>query len=244
MAALGMAGAYDRAITVFSPQGRLYQVEYALETVKSGSTVVGVAVNEGIVLAVEERAYSKLQNPNYSQKLFQIDEHIGAASSGLISDARILIDSARVYAQIYRLTYDIMPSAEVIAKRIGDTMQLYTQHAGVRPFGVAILIGGVGDEGARLFYTEPSGVVMEYSGWSIGRGSEKARELLEAQYDARMSLEAAQILCLKALLQGVEKAEENWTAKLVTIPTSTRVYTPVPSDEVSRLLEKAQKSLA
>jgi proteasome alpha subunit len=129
LAALGMAGAYDRAITVFSPQGRLYQVEYALETVKSGSTVVGVAINEGIVLAVEERAYSKLQNPNYSQKLFQIDEHIGAASSGLISDARILIDSARVYAQIYRLTYDIMPSAEVIAKRIGDTMQLYTQHA-------------------------------------------------------------------------------------------------------------------
>jgi proteasome alpha subunit len=239
-----MAGAYDRAITVFSPQGRLYQVEYALETVKSGSTVVGVAINEGIVLAVEERAYSKLQNPNYSQKLFQIDEHIGAASSGLISDARILIDSARVYAQIYRLTYDIMPSAEVIAKRIGDTMQLYTQHAGVRPFGVAILIGGVGDEGARLFYTEPSGVVMEYRGWSIGRGSEKARELLEAQYDASLSLEAAQVLCLKALLQGVEKAEENWTAKLVTIPMSTKVYTPVPAEEVSRLLEKAQKSLA
>jgi proteasome alpha subunit len=244
LAALGMAGAYDRAITVFSPQGRLYQVEYALETVKSGSTVVGVAINEGIVLAVEERAYSKLQNPNYSQKLFQIDEHIGAASSGLISDARILIDSARVYAQIYRLTYDIMPSAEVIAKRIGDTMQLYTQHAGVRPFGVAILIGGVGDEGARLFYTEPSGVVMEYRGWSIGRGSEKARELLEAQYDASLSLEAAQVLCLKALLQGVEKAEENWTAKLVTIPMSTKVYTPVPAEEVSRLLEKAQKSLA
>jgi proteasome alpha subunit len=244
LAALGMAGAYDRAITVFSPQGRLYQVEYALETVKSGSTVVGVAINEGIVLAVEERAYSKLQNPNYSQKLFQIDEHIGAASSGLISDARILIDSARVYAQIYRLTYDIMPSAEVIAKRIGDTMQLYTQHAGVRPFGVAILIGGVGDEGARLFYTEPSGVVMEYRGWSIGRGSEKARELLEAQYHASLSLEAAQVLCLKALLQGVEKAEENWTAKLVTIPMSTKVYTPVPAEEVSRLLEKAQKSLA
>ncbi len=242
MAALGMAGAYDRAITVFSPQGRLYQVEYALETVKSGSTVVGIAVNEGIVLAVEERAFSKLQNPNYSQKLFQIDEHIGAASSGLISDARILVDSARVYAQIYRLTYDVPPSAEVIAKRIGDTMQLYTQHAGVRPFGVALLIGGVGDDGSRLFYTEPSGVVMEYTGWSIGRGSEKAREVLEAHYRSDLTLEEAEILCLKALLQSVEKSEERWTAKLVIIPSSTRLYTPVPTAEVNALLEKAQKS--
>ncbi len=174
-----MAGAYDRAITVFSPQGRLYQVEYALETVKSGSTSVGLRVDEGVVLAVEEKTHSKLQSPIYSQKLFQIDEHIGAAASGLISDARVLVDSARVYAQIFRLSYDEPPSVETIAKRIGDTMQLYTQHAGVRPFGVALLIGGVSSDGPRLFYTEPSGVVVEYLAWGIGRGSDKVKEFFE-----------------------------------------------------------------
>lgn len=242
MAALGMAGAYDRAITVFSPQGRLYQVEYALETVKSGSTAVGVCVNEGVVLAVEERAYSRLQNPSYSQKLFQIDEHIGAASSGLISDARILVDSARVYAQIYRLTYDESPTVETIAKRVGDTMQLYTQHAGVRPFGVALLIGGVNKDGPSLFYTEPSGVVMEYRGWSIGRGSDKVKEILESLYKPDITLEEAKRLCIKALLQSIEKTDEKWSAKLVVIPTSTRVYTAVSQEEVNRLLEESLKS--
>ncbi|MEM0381828.1 MAG: archaeal proteasome endopeptidase complex subunit alpha [Nitrososphaerota archaeon] len=241
MAALGMAGAYDRAITVFSPQGRLYQVEYALETVKSGSTAVGICVNEGVVLAVEERAYSKLQSPNYSQKLFQIDEHIGAASSGLISDARILVDSARVYAQIYRLTYDEPPSVEAISKRIGDTMQLYTQHAGVRPFGVALLIGGVGSDGPSLFYTEPSGVVMKYSGWSIGRGSEKVKEILENLYTPEMTLEEAKRLCIKALVKSMEKTDEKWSAKLVVIPTSTRLYTPISQEEINKLVEQALK---
>ncbi|MEM0444884.1 MAG: archaeal proteasome endopeptidase complex subunit alpha [Nitrososphaerota archaeon] len=242
MAALGMAGAYDRAITVFSPQGRLYQVEYALETVKSGSTAVGLCVNEGVVLAVEERAYSRLQNPGYSQKLFQIDEHVGAASSGLISDARILVDSARVYAQIYRLTYDEAPTVETIAKRVGDTMQLYTQHAGVRPFGVALLIGGVNKDGPSLFYTEPSGVVMEYRGWSIGRGGDKVKEILENLYRPDLTLEEAKRLCVRSLVQSIEKTDEKWSAKLVVIPTSTRLYTPISQEEVNRLVEEALKS--
>jgi len=242
LAALGMAGAYDRAITVFSPQGRLYQVEYALETVKSGSTAVGLCVNEGVVLAVEERAYSRLQNPGYSQKLFQIDEHVGAASSGLISDARILVDSARVYAQIYRLTYDEAPTVETIAKRVGDTMQLYTQHAGVRPFGVALLIGGVNKDGPSLFYTEPSGVVMEYRGWSIGRGGDKVKEILENLYRPDLTLEEAKRLCVRSLVQSIEKTDEKWSAKLVVIPTSTRLYTPISQEEVNRLVEEALKS--
>lgn len=238
MAALGMAGAYDRAITVFSPQGRLYQVEYALETVKSGSTSVGVRVDEGVVLAVEEKTQSKLQNPVYSQKLFQIDEHIGAAASGLISDARVLVDSARVYAQIFRLSYDEPSSVETIAKRIGDTMQLYTQHAGVRPFGVALLIGGVGSDGPKLFYTEPSGVVVEYLAWGIGRGSDKVKEFFESNYSSSLSLEEAKKLAIKSLIYSVDKIDENWTAKLVFIPSDTRRYTVEPQSEVEKLVKK------
>jgi proteasome alpha subunit len=234
-----MASAYDRAITVFSPQGRLYQVEYALETVKSGSTSVGLRVDEGVVLAVEEKTQRKLQNPVYSQKLFQIDEHIGAAASGLISDARVLVDSARVYAQIFRLSYDEPPSVETIAKRIGDTMQLYTQHAGVRPFGVALLIGGVGSDGPRLFYTEPSGVVVEYLAWGIGRGSDKVREFFESNYSPNLSLEEAKKLAIKSLIYSVDKIDENWTAKLVFIPSDTRRYTVEPQSEVEKLVKKA-----
>lgn len=242
MAALGMAGAYDRAITVFSPQGRLYQVEYALETVKSGSSSVGIRVEEGVVLAVEERAHSKLQSPTYSQKLFQVDLHIGAAASGLISDARVLVDSARIFAQSYRLTYDEPPSVESVAKRVGDLMQLYTQHGGVRPFGVALLIGGVSVDGARLFYTEPSGVVMEYNAWSIGRGAEKVKEVLEASYDPMMPLERAKALAITSLVRSVDKIEENWMARMVLIPADTRTYTPVPVEEVNRLVKEALQS--
>lgn len=242
MAALGMAGAYDRAITVFSPQGRLYQVEYALETVKSGSTSVGIRVDEGVVLAVEERAHSKLQAPTYSQKLFQIDLHIGAAASGLISDARVLVDSARVYAQSYRLTFDEPPSVESVAKRIGDLMQLYTQHGGVRPFGVALLIGGSSVDGTRLFYTEPSGVVLEYKAWSIGRGAEKVKEILEATYDSKMPLEEAKRLAISALVRSVDKIDPNWMARMVVIPSDTKTYTVVPEEEVNALVEEALKS--
>lgn len=237
MAALGIAGAYDRAITVFSPQGRLYQVEYALETVRSGSTAIAILCNEGVVLTVEERMHTRLQNPNFSWKLFQVDEHIGAAAAGLNSDARVLIDNARVYAQVIRLSYDEEPTVEAIAKRIGDVMQLYTQHAGVRPFGTALLFGGVDKTGSRIFYTEPSGLVLEYDAWAIGRGADKVKEFLENNYQKGVTLEEAVDLALKALVNSIDKVEEGWTARLVTIPAKTRKYTVMPSEVLQARLQ-------
>jgi len=237
LAALGIAGAYDRAITVFSPQGRLYQVEYALETVRSGSTAIAILCTEGVVLTVEERMHTKLQNPNFSWKLFQIDEHIGAAAAGLNSDARVLVDNARVYAQVVRLSYDEEPTVEAVAKRIGDVMQLYTQHAGVRPFGTALLFGGVDKTGPRIFYTEPSGLVLEYDAWAIGRGADKVKEFLENNYQKNISLEESIQLALKALVYSVDKIEEGWTARLVTIPVKTRKYTSMSSEELQAMLE-------
>ncbi len=238
MTALGIAGAYDRAITVFSPQGRLYQVEYALETVRSGSTVVAISSKEGVVLAVEERMHTKLQNPEYSWKLFQIDEHIGAAAAGLNSDARVLVDNARIYAQIIRLSYDDAATVEAIGKRIGDIMQMYTQHAGVRPFGAALLIGGVDKTGPHVFYTEPSGLVLEYFSWSIGRGADKVKEFLEANYRNDITLEEAIRLAVASLIIQAEKIDEGWTIRLVTIPTSTRKYTPMPLPELEKYIKE------
>lgn len=239
--ALGIAGAYDRAITVFSPQGRLYQVEYALETVRSGSTAIAVACKEGIILTVEERMHTKLQNPNFSWKLFQVDEHIGAAAAGLNSDARVLVDTARIHAQIIRLSYDEEPTVEAVAKRVGDVMQIYTQHAGVRPFGAALLLGGVDKTGVRVFYTEPSGMVLEYDAWSIGRGAERVKEFLEANYKRDISLEEAIELALKALVNSVDRIDEGWTARLVTIPVETKRYTPMPPEELEKRLEPLLK---
>lgn len=237
MTALGIAGAYDRAITVFSPQGRLYQVEYALETVRSGSTAIAILCIEGVVLTVEERMHTRLQNPNFSWKLFQIDEHIGAAAAGLNSDARVLVDNARVYAQVIRLSYDEEPTVEAIAKRIGDVMQLYTQHAGVRPFGTALLFGGVDKTGPRIFYTEPSGLVLEYDAWALGRGADKVKEFLENNYQKNITLEEAVDLALKALVNSIDKIEEGWTARLITIPVKTRKYTVMSSEILQAKLQ-------
>lgn len=236
--ALGVAGAYDRAITVFSPQGRLYQVEYALETVRSGSTAMAIASNDGVVLAVEERMHTKLQNANYSWKLFQVDEHIGVVASGLNSDARVLVDSARLRAQILRLTYDEPPTVEAVTKYIGDLMQMYTQHAGVRPFGVALLFGGVDDTGSRVFYTEPSGMVLEYDAWAIGRGAEKVRSILEAEYKRDMSLKEAVDLALRSLVESAEKIDENWTVRLATVPLEAKKFTVMPQEELRRKLDE------
>ena len=149
-------GAYDRAITVFSPDGRLFQVEYALETVKRGSTVLGIACPEGVVLAAEERTTSRLQDPNFSWKIFEIDEHVGAAISGLGSDARVLINQARIYAQSNKLTYDEPADIEVLSKRVGDVEQMYTQYGGIRPFGVSIIFGGVDKRGCKVLQTDPA----------------------------------------------------------------------------------------
>jgi len=240
--ALGMTGAYDRAITVFSPQGRLYQVEYALETVRSGSTALSMTLEEGVILAVEERMHTKLQSSDFSWKIFQIDEHIGSATAGLNSDARVLVDNARVYAQTLRLTYDEEPLVEAVARRIGDIMQIYTQHAGVRPFGTALLIGGVDKTGSKLFYTEPSGLVLEYNAWAIGRGAEKVREIFESSYSKSLSLAEGVDLSLRALVESVDKIEEGWTVRLVTIPKATRKYTMMPQAELQAKLTNLLKS--
>ncbi|MEM1942928.1 MAG: archaeal proteasome endopeptidase complex subunit alpha [Candidatus Caldarchaeum sp.] len=237
-----MTGAYDRAITVFSPQGRLYQVEYALETVRSGSTALSLVLDEGVVLAVEERMHTKLQSPDFSWKIFQIDEHIGAATAGLNSDARVLVDNARVYSQTLRLSYDEEPLVEAVARRVGDIMQIYTQHAGVRPFGTALLIGGVDKTGPKLFYVEPSGLVLEYNAWAIGRGAEKVREIFENNYRRSMSLKEGVEMALRALVESVDKIEEGWTVRLVTIPSSTKKYTMTPQDKLQPMLSEMLKS--
>jgi proteasome alpha subunit len=238
MAMFSTPGAYDRAITVFSPDGRLFQVEYALETVKRGSTVLGITCPEGVVLAAEEKASSKLQDTNFSWKIFQIDEHVGTAVSGLSSDARILVDQARIFAQSHRLTYDEPVDVEILSKRVGDIMQMYTQHAGVRPFGISMIFGGVDKLGPKVLQADPSGACWGYKAVAIGAGSDNVRDLLEAKYNDSFSLSESIMLAVESLSKVVEGRPDPQKIRIVVIPVETKRFTKLSPGEVAAYISK------
>ena len=197
--------AYDRAITVFSPDGRLFQVEYAREAVKRGTTTVGLKYDTGVVLIVDKRITSNLIEPRSIEKIFEIDDHIGCATSGLVADARALIDRARIDAQINEITYNDKIPVKTLVKNICEFKQQYTQYGGVRPFGTALLVAGVDDTGPRLFSTDPSGALMEYKASSEGAGRNGAMTYFEEHYKENLTMDEAIILGIKALYQGTER---------------------------------------
>jgi len=204
-------GAYDRAITVFSPDGRLFQVEYALETVNRGATILGITCSEGVVLGAEEKIETKLQDPNFTWKLYEVDDHLGAAVVGLGSDARILIDQARIYAQSNRLMYDEPIDVEIITKRVGDIKQLYTQHAGVR---------------------DPSGSYRGYKAVTVGIGRETVDGILKAEYHEDMGLDEAIKLSVKCLVKAFEARGETPRLKIAVIPSETRRLRMFADEEI------------
>jgi proteasome alpha subunit len=213
-------------------------VQYAQEAVKRGLTALGIKVNEGVVLAAEKRVRSKLVEETSIEKIFQVDEHIGAAASGLIADARVLIDHARIEAQINRLRYDEAISVEALAKRIGDTKQLYTQHGGVRPFGARLLIAGVDDKKPRLFETDPSGVVAAYKCQAIGGGAQTVTEFLERKYEETLSLEDAILLALEALRLVVEGEFSEENVEMAIIPVKTGRFQKLSNEEIAKYIKK------
>ena len=221
MSVFAAPGAYDRAITVFSPDGRLFQVEYAMELVNRGATIIGVQCDEGIVIGSEENI-EILEEAEYSWKIFRIDEHIGAAIVGLSSDARILIDQARIYAQSNKLTYDEPIDVEVVTKRICDIQQMYTQHAGVRPFGVSIIFAGVDKSGTRVFGTHPSGTYRGYKATALGAGRETVLAILKDEYRDLMSLDENIKLVVKCLVKALEARQLPSRIKIAVIPAATK----------------------
>jgi proteasome alpha subunit len=221
MSVFAAPGAYDRAITVFSPDGRLFQVEYAMELVNRGATILGIQTAEGLVLGSEENL-EVLEEAGYSWKIFRVDDHIGAAIVGLSSDARILIDQARIYAQSNKLTYDEPIDIEVVTKRICDIQQMYTQHAGVRPFGVSIIFGGVDKTGPRVFGTHPSGTYRGYKATALGAGRETVFNILKEEYKEEMSLEDTTKLAVKCLVKALDSRQLPARIKIAIIPTKTK----------------------
>ena len=230
---------YDRAITIFSPDGRLFQVEYAMEAVKRGTTIIGVKAKEGVVLAAEKRSTTPLMDSETLDKIYVIDEHVGAAIAGLHADARRLIDYARVQAQINRLYYEEPITIEQLTKTVCNLKQNYTQFAGVRPFGVALLIAGVDVTGPRLFSTHPSGAYWEWQATAIGRGAQRVNEILEKEYKRELSLNEAIKLALKSLREVAEKELEPYNVELAVASIENKIFKKLKRDEVSKWLSSS-----
>ncbi len=231
---------YDRAITIFSPDGRLYQVEYALETVRRGSLAVGVRTDDGVVLAVEERG-RKLQNVESVVKMFQIDDHIGAVGAGYIPDARIQVDNARVIAQSNRLVYDEPVDIETVAKRIADLNQQYTQYAGVRPFGVSLIISGVDENrGPVVFLTDPTGAYLGFDAIAIGAGSDQVNEYLEKNYNPGISLEQGITLAIECIYLVSEDKSGVFHIKIGVVDAKTKKMRRLTEDEIAKYAASAK----
>ena len=222
----------------------MFQVEYAREAVKRGTTAVGVKAIDGVVLMVDKRVTSKLLEPESIEKIFQIDDHIGAATSGLVADARVLIDRARTEAQINRVTYDEPIGLEDISKKICDFKYSYTQSGGVRPFGTALLIAGVDDNKAHLFETDPSGALLEYKATAIGSRRNETMEIFDKKYRVDINLEDAILLGLEALLSTAEGIFNAATIEIGVVELSTRKFRELTYSEVENYVSKVTKQVS
>ena len=232
---------YDRAITVFSPDGRLYQVEYAIETVRRGTIAVGIKCKEGIVIAVEEKP-RKLQISDVAQKIFQIDDHIGVAAAGYIPDARSQVDNARYFSQSNKMIYDEEVEVETIAKHLADQCQQYTQYAGVRPFGVALILGGVVSNTPQLYLTDPSGTYISYDAIAIGSGSDQVTDFLEKTYkEDELSLDDASSLATAGIYLSSEDKEGTSHIRMAHIKKETGLYELVSDENIANYAKTAKE---
>ncbi len=229
---------YDRAITVFSPDGRLYQVEYAIETVKRGSIALGIKTNYGIIFAADERA-RKLQIVEEPQKLFKIAQHIGVAAAGYIPDARNQVDNARFFSQSSNLVYDEVVDIETVVKHIADRCQQYTQYAGARPIGVALIIGGIDKNGNSLFLTDPSGTYVPYNAVAIGANSDKVTEFLTKEYKPELTLEDAKILATASINMISDDANSSEHIRISQIKSDTKKFEIVDKNQIAKLIQSA-----
>merc|ERR1712141_892585 len=238
------AGSYDRAITIFSPDGHLFQVEYAQEAVKKGSTAVGVRGKEVVVLGVEKKAVAKLQDDRTVQKICVLDSHVMMAFAGLTADARIIIKKARQECQSYRLTVEDPVSLEYITRYVAGMKQRYTQYAGRRPYGISCLLTGFDDDGSpHLYQTDPAGVYTEWKANAIGRNDKTVREFLEKNWTVETveTEEGATKLAVKALLEVVQLGGKNLEVAVMRKGDNPKQMQMLPVETIEKYVAEIEE---
>ena len=228
--------AYDRGITIFSPDGRLYQVEYAREAVKRGTASIGIRTADGVVLAADKRSRSPLMEPTSVEKIHKADDHIGIASAGHVADARQLIDYARQQTQVNRLRYGEEIGIETLTKEVTDYIQQYTQVGGARPFGVALLIGGMENGEPRLYETDPSGTPYEWKAVAIGAERRDLQDYLEEHYVEEADLAGGISLALETLASTDEEGLDPEGVGVGTVDAETGEFRRLSNEEIESYL--------
>jgi len=236
---------YDRGVNTFSPEGRLFQVEYAIEAIKLGSTAIGIQTSEGVVLAVEKRLTSPLLESSSVEKIMEIDSHIGCAMSGLVADARTMIEHARVETQNHRFNYDEPMTVEActqaicdLALRFGEDRKGRSEGQMSRPFGVALLVAGVDENGPILFQTDPSGTFTQFDAKAIGAASEGAQNTLQEKYNKSMTLKEAETVALTVLKQVMEEKIDSKNVEIGAVSASTKKFRIYSKEELEAIINR------
>jgi len=232
---------YDRAITMFSPDGRLLQVEYAKKTVKQGSTAIGMVCQDGILLVADKRIVDKLVIPESVEKIFQIDDHIAATASGILSDARVLIERAQVKAQQHKVTYDTPVDTISVVKDICALKQICTQSGGYRPFGVSVILAGIDTDGPKLFETDPTGIFFQFRATVIGEGEQEIEEILNNEYSEKLTIEEGLRLSLDALNKVLDKNFNVDRVDAAYITSADRKFVKVKKDKLEKALREVKR---
>jgi len=234
---------YDRGVNTFSPEGRLYQIEYAMAATNLGSTSVGIQTAEGVLIAAEKRLPAKLVDPNSLNKIAEIDSHIGTVMSGLTTDARILVDTARVAATNHQFTYDEPMRVEACTLAVSDSCLRFGERKGAsisRPFGVSLLIAGVDDLGPQLWLADPSGTYVRYEAKAIGGGMEQAQPTLQEKYHKSLTLKEAEDLAASILKQVMEDSMTKDNVEFAAIRTDTKRLEVYSTDRIQKIVDAAE----
>ncbi len=220
---------YDRTIAVFSPDGRLFQVEYAKQAAKQGATILGLIYKDGVLIA-SSKEIDDLQVASEHEKIFIIDDHIALAYCGLVGDARYLTNLARIRAQNHRITYDEEIDVSELTRFLADRIQYSTMFGGLRPFGVMLLVGGIDKKGKHIFELDPSGAFYGWKALALGRGSEAAMKILRQKYKENLERDSA----IKLALEVLKKVEKNVIIEILLIEEKIKKLTEA---EIEKYLE-------
>jgi len=225
---------YDRTSIMFSPDGRLLQVEYAKKTVSQGTATIGMVCKDGVVLIADKRLADSLVVSSSVEKVFQIDDHIAAAAAGILSDGRVLVEKARLIAQQHKITYNTPIETITLVKEICDLKQYFTQIGGARPFGVSLLFIGVDDHKKSLFVTDPTGIFIEYKATAIGEAENELKNMLSKQYKETLSVKEGIKLGISLLRKILGKGFDVRRLDVVYILSDEKKFTKLEGESIKK----------